>query len=26
VLYLKRIAQLFGFIGVSLGRKKGSNP
>ena len=26
VLYLKRIAQLFGFIGVSMGRKKGSNP
>lgn len=26
VLYLKRIAQLFGFIRVSLGRKKGSNP
>jgi len=25
-LYLKRIAQLFGFIRVSLGRKKGSNP
>jgi hypothetical protein len=26
VLYLKRITQLFGFIRVSLGRKKGSNP
>jgi hypothetical protein len=25
-LYLKRIVQLFGFIRVSLGRKKGSNP
>ncbi len=26
VLYLKRIGQLFNFIRVSLGRKKGSNP
>jgi len=26
VLYLKRIGQLFGFIRVSLGRNKGSNP